>query len=390
MKKSMATKTKTLPPLSRHRVRTQGVCDRLAELARLLGPEGKMPSVQDLCAETGVSTATLNDALNEMERRGVLYRVRGVGIFVAPTIKRNIAVVCRPSLFRSPAHSPFWDLLIEEIEKRAGELEEAVAFHWALGQDEVPPPAPPLPENLLHDLAAGRVQGLLSIGLHTDSAQWLVDNFGAQLPIVCYAQDKPHPVEMDGDLMMRQGVQTLVSCGCRRIAYLQSTQEPNGEMGASAHVAQLLESTHSELGLKPQRDLWRFGLLAENGEVLTSQEQGYGLALQVLELAPEHRPDGLLFADDLTTSGALAACRQLGLAVGKDILIATHSNSKSPLLFGYENDLILMEYDTAELVREMFSWLDELIDGTAEGKKSVVVRPHLRVGSNLARGDGAH
>lgn len=83
-----------VPPSSLRRLRSvrhvrptrlQEACVRLEEMAERLGPGARMPTAQQLRGEVGVSAATLNRALADLEGRGIIRRKHGVGIFVAGT-----------------------------------------------------------------------------------------------------------------------------------------------------------------------------------------------------------------------------------------------------------------------------------------------------------------
>jgi len=49
-------------------------------------PHGKIPSVREIAVAAGVNPNTVQRSLEELERRGVLYSVRGSGWFVSEDI----------------------------------------------------------------------------------------------------------------------------------------------------------------------------------------------------------------------------------------------------------------------------------------------------------------
>lgn len=49
-------------------------------------PHGKIPSVREIAVEAGVNPNTVQRSLEELERKGILYSIRGSGWFVAEDI----------------------------------------------------------------------------------------------------------------------------------------------------------------------------------------------------------------------------------------------------------------------------------------------------------------
>src|ERR1700722_13480390 len=84
-------------PVGLRQTKLQTVADELGRLALNLGAGSKLPTVSDLCAQFGVSVTTLTSVLRELERRGVIRRQHGVGLFVADSVsKQNIVLLCDP------------------------------------------------------------------------------------------------------------------------------------------------------------------------------------------------------------------------------------------------------------------------------------------------------
>jgi DNA-binding LacI/PurR family transcriptional regulator len=111
----------------------------------------------------------------------------------------------------------------------------------------------------------------------------------------------------------------------------------------------------------------------------TNQEQGLAAALEVLgPNAVTPVPDGVVILDDMMTSGALHGLSQLGLSVGEDVRVATHTNRGSHLLFGYESRLSLLEVDPAQIAAAMFGLLELLMRGEEPPENVVSIGPTLR------------
>jgi DNA-binding transcriptional regulator YhcF (GntR family) len=110
--------------------KSQEAYTRLTELAHRLGPESKLPTVLELCDSFGVSKATLDGALRELEDRNIVYRRHGVGIFVSPRVRPSVTVICPPDFALRPGIRDFWNLLVQRAQERAAAKRELLSFHF--------------------------------------------------------------------------------------------------------------------------------------------------------------------------------------------------------------------------------------------------------------------
>ncbi|MDF2439457.1 MAG: GntR family transcriptional regulator, partial [Abditibacteriota bacterium] len=119
-----------MPPV-KHQTKTQALSVSLTELARQLGPDAKMPTMQELSQSLQVSMMTLNRALSELEAQGVITRRQGSGTYVAPRpAQRTIGLVYDRDIFQTGA-SPFCGLLVDEARRRAASGNEKFSFYLA-------------------------------------------------------------------------------------------------------------------------------------------------------------------------------------------------------------------------------------------------------------------
>ncbi|MES2464635.1 MAG: GntR family transcriptional regulator, partial [Armatimonadota bacterium] len=364
----------------------QETCGQIEELAETLGPDAKLPTVIQLRDRFGVSVATLNSALSELEAQRIIRRKHGVGIYVSPRIRhRRVCLICDPSFFRVSGGSPFWNILVDQVRRRAEAEREAFSFHFtaddptAASQEEM---NFPLESGLANDLTNRRVDGILCVGVRTPTMDWLEKQ---QIPIVAFAGPGPYIIGIESNEIIRQGVTGLASRGCKRIAYWSPVAPyRTGAPGVPLDrrpVARFAESL-AAVNL-PFREA-----LVERNENLAAQqpyhtvshqEQGYLMASRIFgpESDPHQRPDGIVSSDDMLTQGALAALQRLGIKIGEVVQIATHANVGSPALIGWENDLIMVEVEPAEIVRQMFDTMENLMDGKAPAKRVYEVMPRL-------------
>ena len=380
----------------------QQVCLELSNLARELGAGAKLPTVVELRSSLGVSLTTLSGALDLLEKRGIIERVHGHGIFVAQNhaLSPRIAVICEQN-FLANQTSPFWKILMESVEDRARRADETLETHFAQSHGvDVTAPLLASPQglqpSLVADIEAGRIAGVLGIGLPLTQSFWLRDQ---KIPFVAFAAMGRGMVTTDRAQLLEKGLAELGRLGCRRVGvgvivlphlvFLDRLQRVRGQYEQlHSQVAEFcarfgLEFSPELIG--DDREFLEEALRAENLDFLrrvrgrvSPQEFGFELVQKWWRLPAEKRPDGLIFGVDLCTHGALAALRQLGVEPGRDVQIATHSNWHSPLLMGHDHHLIRLEYDTYEIVNALFEMLEAQIGGETMHEVQRPVFPHLR------------
>jgi len=79
----------------------------------------------------------------------------------------------------------------------------------------------------------------------------------------------------------------------------------------------------------------------------------------------------------MMTRAALTILSQMGVKIGVDVRIASHTNRDSDILLGYEDKLTLLEIVPSEIVSVMFAQLETLMDGLPAAPV-VMIGPHLR------------
>lgn len=360
-----------------HRTKSQAVCAQITEIAVRLGADAKLPTVLELCRMTGVSVTTLNTALSELEAQSVIYRKHGVGIFVSPHLgQKCIGLVCDPA-FLQPATGPFWQQLIEDIRLKASISNEAFRFYFALPSKQENVPAPP---DLVEDVRARRLQGVLFVGNNEPVVRWLGNQ---DIPVVAFAGWGQWNVQIDARVMIGHAVDRLAEQGCREIALLVPKEEGDSHRKQtvywSAFGAMKQKLKSKSLAFKSEW-VWEADAIGGKASRETNQEQGYRA---IMELFGENwhnsaRPEGLVIYDDMMARGALVAMKKLGIQPGKDLKIVSHINRGSTVLQGFEAEMSLVEVDPAEIVQEMFTLLEELMDGKTPAQPTVWVGSRLK------------
>jgi DNA-binding LacI/PurR family transcriptional regulator len=328
-------------------------------LANRLGPDERLPSIRQLASSLDASINTLTGVLEELEARNIIYRRHGSGIFVSPSRAKSVWLIC-DSQFFSHGHSPFWDVLAEQVRLRANLNNERLSMHFTL-PNGVPDAA--LHHTLIGEIQAGRVQGILGVGLPRSVARWILSQ---GVPFTAFAGWAPYVVNLDYRGMIEMGIEALAERGCRRIGFWKNGvagQNSNEATPDSCSMTSLFREVMAERGLAVDEALiknnWHLVLAGIHEQNVS---QGYHTAREVFA-GEGPRPEGIVIADDIMTQGALLAMAQLGVQPGRDVQIATHANKGTPIMLGDSDDLILLEFDPAELVSRLFRMLETLMGG---------------------------
>ncbi len=370
--------TPKLSPFS-HRTKTQALTSYLTDLAHQLGPEARLPTMQQLCEELQVSVVTLNRALSELEAQNVITRKHGVGIFVSSRLQqKTIGLVYDRDIFQ-PNTSPFASLLVEEARRRAAAGQESFSMFLAVPS----PSGAPVHEDLVEAIRARRLHGVLFVGEQNPEAALWLQKQDVPMAALAYTDLAPWRVKIDHAETVRLGVKTLAAQGCGRVALLipQGSGLGRAEGEKSFPELDAFKNALKKAGIPYDSALvWRESELsaaipAHPSE--SNQEQGFR-ALSELCGESTARPDGIVILDDMMARGALVALARLGIRPGQDIKIATHLNKGSTALHGYEDDLTLIEVDPAEIVAALFTMLETLMNGETPAEPVVIIRSKLR------------
>ncbi|HEX8552167.1 MAG TPA: substrate-binding domain-containing protein [Abditibacteriaceae bacterium] len=341
-------------------------------MAHELGPDAKFPPVLELRDEMGVSLGTLNSAMKVLEADNIIYRIQGVGVFVSPSLQRHVSLVCTPDFFQQSSSSPFWQLMVESAGERAKAKNEAFSCHFTVPGGHK---GTPLHAGLAREIEARELHGVLGIGLDQETATWIEER---GIPFVAFAGPGPWTVGLDTHRLIEMGVAELVSLGCKRLSSWNAGSSINRPIVIEAEIE--TDMKWRELvrahGLEVH-ERWLRNKAHMNCVGVSHQEQGYDLAYEMFSEPRSTWPDGILCHDDMMTHGMLLALERLGVHVGIDVQIVSHSNRNSTVLMGREHLITRLEFDPAEIVRTMFDILETAMDGGSYEDKITEVRPTL-------------
>ena len=364
----------SLPAKARRRSATprrDNVKEMLRERARRVGCDGKLPTVVELCGMLGVARATVNSALDGLEAEGIIRRRQGSGIYVTPRIdQKTVALVFGSNIFAA-AVSPFYAMLIEHCERRAENHRENFSFFLDLPSASAAADGSPVHRDLAAAIVGGKLHGILLAARNSAAEEEWLRAQGLPVVSLDVGMPRPHTVGIDYGEMIRLGVAALAEQGCRRIGLVAPT--PMGVNGV-----QTFSEALQELGLPFHPERTWTSRMRSAVAALPHDEQGRQALTALFAGDRTLAPDGVMIADDMMTRGALVAARQLHLAVGRDVKIATHANRGSATLRNDEAALIRVEVDTEELVEAMFGMLERLMAGQALPADRIEIRPRLR------------
>lgn len=378
----MATTTlgSGLEPI-RHRTKTQAISAQLTELAHRLGPDARMPTIQQLCKLMGVSVVTLNRSLSELEGQNIIQRKHGVGIFVSTRLnQRTVGLVYDRDIFASGA-SPFCGLLVESSRERAKKSNEKFSFYLAVPSKE----GLPVHDDLVEDLRARKLDGVIFVGESNPAGARWVSEQDVPLVALSYTPITKYRVCIDWSESVRIGVQALAKAGCRKIGLWIPLGAGLGRSGNAEGFPELDAFRACLQAHKIPFDaalVWRDDMLHEGAALPdfgTNQEQGFRAAHEVFgdKQNRDDAPDGLVILDDLMARGAIVTLQQLNLQVGEDVKIATHLNKGSQVLAPFASDISLLEIDPEEIVGALFGQLETLMNGEKLKESVVAIKPRL-------------
>jgi len=355
------------------RSKREDVKAAVKRLALAVGPNGKLPTVRACCAQLSVAKVTLDAALDDLEAQGVICRKHGSGIYVTPRIaQKSIGLVFGQNIFDASV-SPFYALLMRRCRERAKSHGEHFSFFIDPLPEDVAAGAPPVHPDLAAAIASGKLHGILLTARNSEAEEtWLR---AQDVPVVSlgFTEDSPPPVvTIDHRELIRLGVAALSAQGCRRIGLITpyDRDAPVGRIMIRT-FENALRRRHLRL-----HDAWIWSRSAAPGRDGETRDVRGACAFQALFGGHQH-PDGLIIADDMLTRGLLSAARSAGIAIGRDVRIASHANKGSPVLAEWADRLTRIEVDPDEIVEAMFDLLEAFMAGRSDGATCISIKPKL-------------
>ena len=362
--------------------KVQALSALLYKLAVERGVGAKLPTIRELSDELQTSSSSIDIALKDLEARNVIYRKRGSGIYVSPKIHRkNIAVVFNSYLLGANA-SPFWGILLSHLAKYAETRGQTSNQDFEFFMTSPSRGRNALPDHVMNLVRSGAIAGVVGISLNDEGARWILDQ---GIPCISYAGWSKWTVLTGGEQLIQDGLKVLADQGCRNIEYWGLPHSDGDNPVWYEQTRVVVETAYGALGLEPPQTLVGPAedlLLA--GSALPARKQdalyrAYTASKALFSDPARVRPDGIFVADDMMASRVLFGLMELGVRPGVDIKIASLANRGSPILFGLEQYLTLLEYDPAEIVDALIQLLDQAMAAPdlPETQISVPWRPRV-------------
>ncbi|MCG9894773.1 MAG: winged helix-turn-helix domain-containing protein [Fimbriimonadaceae bacterium] len=329
------------------------VVEELRRLAEEAGPGAKLPSVRDLRDSLGISHAPLDSALGHLQREGIIERRHGAGIFVRDRIGlQRCGLIVDAALLCGADFSPFWSILLRHLLGAGRASGFDVVLYLAQtdqvfsDRDAVDDSA--VPVGLVNELAEGHLRGLIVLGIPQALYNYL-DTFG--VPISSFAGYGRHRVELaGGPVLTAAGVLAALEDGARTIRVLGSAED------LEPQTLQICRAAGVEVSLLP-------GGTAPT-ESLMHPRLSQGLAIGASCPLKDLLGASVVSSNDLRSQGFLAAIRNRGLAPARDFNFYSHANRESPILLGWEAEMVRIEVDAEEVA----VGLVEMLTGQMTGR----------------------
>jgi DNA-binding LacI/PurR family transcriptional regulator len=350
------------------RIKRPEMVESLTRLARGLGPSARLPRTRELSKALGVTLATLDQGLRQLEERGLIERRARSGIFVSPRIlQKAVGMVLGCDNFAT-RDAAFYSILLDRCAKRAAAQQERFSFFL-----DLPTPHPsgsrlPAHQDLVDALAARKLDGLLVASVRGEQEENWLRSQG--IPTVCFNfGGMPGSVTVDTNELVRMAAAELKKRGCRTLGFMAPVQHH------AAYFRQAVKEFDCHF-----EESWVFG--EEAGANDSHESRGRLYARRLMEQATASSkglPQGLIISDDIVARGACPYFVSQNIVLGKDLKIASHSNKGSSALTEWEGSLIRCEFDPEEIAEAMFSMLQTLMDGCTLLRGVVSISPRLRV-----------
>ncbi len=295
------------------------------ELARDRRPGERLESEERLAERFSVSLITIREALRLLAGEGVIERRHGKGTFVAERDRerdqdRWSAVLIERDI--AHPHASFFHMRVaQEVRRILEEQDRPVKLY--IGRLRPGEKQDGLTcREFLTDLSEDRISGVVAIDVLQEPS-WIDQMRRLRLPLVATnGAQYGHILKLDRERLVREGVESLVEGGRRKLAMIGWDEE---EITSSLQIP--------SYRVLFRKALEEHGLPVDESRIRTDLHPAYpgGGWEQFRELwaVRSGRPDGLLVCDDLLFRDAATAILDLGVKVPGELMVASHANRNS-------------------------------------------------------------
>lgn len=341
---------------TRYSKRGESIEKALVGIIEEMAESEQLPTVRQLMHEHSASQTTIMKVLDNLERRRMIVRRSGSGLFVAPKNRprRVLMLVSSDYILSAP---PFCSMLMDGLRKLAEE--DRIPLEVVL--------TPPgfehrsteileaLPQRTLNRLTAKQYSCLVCICMPNDAANSLAK---LKVPTVSFGCVGSYIVQIADDWACHLGVLQLKKMGCKTICAPDlASIDLYYAFKSALDLHHLKEVRAAKVGNQNHHTV-----VAADVHIRSMDRIAAGFA-SVASLVKTNPLDGLLIFDDVYCLGAMMALESMHIEVGKDIHVATTANVGSPLLLGWHDRITRLHVDVDEICRVMWAACHAVAEG---------------------------
>ncbi len=308
------------------------------DIATRLKPGEKLEAEGKLAVRFGVSIRTIREAISSLAHEGLVERHQGSGNYVknqAPL--QHVAVIL--GISSSFPHQNYFVLRqVEQLHVLFRAQGYSVQVYWNY-HDKESQVIDACFTDFERSLHQQRVCGMVTVAGSLNSS-WREAIQKSNIPAVGSITE--YRYEIDRFHMMKEGVRRLVEAGRRKIAVLEYL-DSSGDKTWNDLCRTTLGSLFNQYGIHTSPSWIRGNLRA------SSLETGGYEEFKKIWMAEKEKPDGLLVCDDYLYQDASLAILELGIKVPKQLMVVTHANKGSSVIYPFPT--LRMEWDPDQIAQ---------------------------------------
>ena len=318
----------------------------------------KLPTERELAAKFSVSLQTVNKAMSRLEDEGLLRRSTGSGTFVsASACQKAIAVICDRNHLAKEEHSPFYDLLIDNLVAAA--KEKRFLPHSMLGSGCS---ADEFAESLQFDSPVWRsIGGAIQMAWRKDFEERLLLK-GIPLVTISTEQQGKHTVILDYFALGNIAAKWLIGKGCRGIGVIYN-RKFDGE-GYNDPLAGFNSAV---------RKTGNSGIEVKTAAYSAVTLDAGCAAMDRLFAGGAHYD--ALFVDDDNVASGVAQWLEKHSRSKDDLVVVSHATTK--VTTWLPESFFLCAFDMNELCRSAAACLGELMSGSRTVRRKIHIKPKM-------------
>lgn len=324
----------------------------------------KLPTYIELNEILGAKQSAVERVLQELSFSALIDRIPRRGVYISENAKKSYLGVVFGYGILEPISSPFWSLLMMNLRNASQRSGFAPKTYIENMELESYKSVAEVNRDMIGDIETGRVKGFLigQLGIYgVGMVEYLSKN---RIPLVSYYVDvlPGDVVRLDLDLITQNALKELAQKGCQRVMVI-SVSAFKREGRRNMDFIGMIQQKCSLAGLDFKK-CHVSEIDYESVFTSTHMDTGEFIFKSMMDgFSPHEYPDGILVTDDMILRGILPLLGGYGLKPSENIHVAALTNKGSPILMGYEQHMIRLEVDPAQVSALMLELLQEQFDG---------------------------